>query len=78
MQKMFRTSVVCVLLLVVAALLVVMLDLGFVLKVHMFWIRLAVCPLQRIQIRRDGELCVVEETAHQGRALENVRFKGPK
>lgn len=77
MQQMLRTSVVCVSLLVVRALLVVRLVLHFVLKLQMFWSSLTVCPLQRIQIRRDRELCRRQPTRGEP-YLSNLHFKGSK
>lgn len=57
-----RTSVVCVPLLGVGALLV-RLVLRFVLKIQNFWSGLTVRPLECIEIRGDGKLCAVEEAA---------------
>lgn len=60
-QDCIRTSVVCVVLLVVRALLVLMLALHFELMVRMFKRRWAVCVLHHIQKWRNRELCRMEE-----------------
>lgn len=76
-QQMFRTSVVCVALPAVRALLAVRLVLHFVLKLQMFWSSLTVCPLQRIQIRRDGELCR-RQPARGEPYFSHLHFKSSK
>lgn len=76
-RQMFRTGVVRVSLPAVRALLAVGLVLRFVLKLQMFWGGLAVRPLQRIQIRRDGELCR-RQPARGEPCFSHLHFKSSK